>query len=916
MDRVAKGEAVRVTQRVPVRTRPRAGLRAVFWAALVLAASARAQAPFSFDSTFGRLPKNVVPLHYAIAITPDVASSTIRGSESVLLDFRQATDTIVFNTLNEKLEHVLLDDEPASSVNAEDGSQRTTVMLSRPAPVGPHTLTFSYSGRIETRPQGLFAQPYTKSGGGEAQLISTQFEATDARRMFPCWDEPAFRATFELTATVPADWSAVSNMPVARRVVDGKLATITFQRTPKMPTYLLEFSAGDLVAITAQQGATRLSVWTVRGEEKNGATALANARAILGDYNEYFGTAYPLAKLDSIALPGGFSGAMENWGAITYNDQNLLVWPSSTVADRQNVFSIQAHEMAHQWYGDLVTMGWWDDIWLNESFASWMSAKETDLRNPDWNWWEAEDADKEAAMQADARASSHPIQIHVTDELQAESSFDEEITYNKGQAVLRMLEGYLGPDVFRDGIRRYMKAHAYSNATTVDLWNALSAASGRDVGHIAASWTSAAGFPLVSVESHCDGEGRRTIALSQKRFLLRGADAVPSHWNVPLRIRSGVDGVPQPVLLTQDGQSLEIGKCGDTLTVNAGSIGFYRVRYDEATLQTDTRQFSALPRADRISLLDDQWALVEAGSEPLASYLALASALGPRLEERAWAQITSALGTIEYAERARPEHDAFAQYARSVLAPLAAKLGWTSKLDETPGIRNLRRTVLKDLGSCGDEQILAEARQRFATFGKDRSTIAPDDQEAVLSIVAEHADDATFERLHALARSAADQTELRRYYTVLMHVRDPQLAAKAAHIVMSAEIPLQATSERLWLVMELAHEHPLLAWTTFTNNVDALIAPFPGFANLILSQSCPKALWDAAPPEELEAWIRAHVPAEMSDNVARGMETARFKLEEKKALAQAADDYFAAQPPRVPRSASDQIVAQRVHTAF
>ena len=920
MDRNAKGTTVKVAQHAPVRER--FGIASFVFAAvgagavLALAVPARAQAPFSFDSAFGRLPKNVVPLHYAIAITPDVATSTIHGRESIDLDFRQPTDTIIFNSLNDKLERVLLDHGPVRDVVSDDTSQLTTVKLAHSASIGRHTLTFSYTGRIETVPHGLFAQSYAKHGGGEAVLISTQFEATDARRMFPCWDEPAFRATFELTATVPADWSEVSNMPVARRVVEGKLATVAFGRTPKMPTYLVEFSAGDLAAIDGREGSTRLAVWAVRGEEQNGSAALANAQRILADYNEYFGFPFPLSKLDSIALPGGFGGAMENWGAIIYNDQNLLIWPSSTVANRQNVFSIQAHEMAHQWYGDLVTMGWWDDIWLNESFASWMSAKETDLRNPAWNWWETEDDDKEAAMRADARASSHPIEVHVADELQADASFDEEITYSKGQAVLRMLEAYLGPDVFRDGIRRYMKAHAYSNATTADLWNALSAANGRDVGRVASSWTAEAGFPLVSVDSHCDPDGKRVITLSQSRFLLRGSQPAPSHWNVPLQMRSGADAVPKTVLLTQDGQTADAGKCGDALTVNAGSIGYYRVRYDEATLQADTRQFATLPRADRIALLDDQWALVEAGSQPLSTYLALVSALGSRLEERAWMQITSALGTIEYAERGSPGHGAFLQYSLSLLRPLAAKLGWTSKPDETPGVRNLRSTVLKDLGSWGDEQVLAEARRRFATFEKDRSTIGSDDQDAVLSIVAQHADEATFERLHALARSATDGTELRRYYSVLTRVRDPQLAARAASILLSKEIPPQAANERLWLVMQLANDHPLLAWTTFTDNVDSLIAPFPGLATLILSQSCPEAFWDSAPLDEIEAWIRAHVPAEMSDNVARGMDTARFKLEQKKALAQAADAFVAARSPRAARDAPAQLAAEQVHEAF
>ena len=326
--------------------------------------------------------------------------------------------------------------------------------------------------------------------------------------MFPCWDEPAFRATFELTVTVPAEWAAVSNMSIAEREAAGQARHGTLSNAaPSMPTYLVHLTAGDLASISGRSGQTRLGVWAVHGQEQYGAVALANAAQILADYNDYFDYPYPLAKLDSIAVPGGFSGAMEDWGAISYNDQSLLVTPSSTMGDIQNVYSIQAHEMAHQWHGDLVTMAWWDDVWLNESFASWRAAAQTDARHPDWHWWEDQDQAREDAMRADARVSSHAIEQPVTNELQAANVFDADITYNKGQAVLRMLEAHLGADHFRDGVRRLMKAHAYSNASSEDLWSALGAASGRNVSVLARSWTEQPGFPVVSVAASCDRAG-------------------------------------------------------------------------------------------------------------------------------------------------------------------------------------------------------------------------------------------------------------------------------------------------------------------------------------------------------------------------------------------------------------------------
>jgi len=438
-------------------------VRCLLLATLALASAmpVPAEEPFSFDSAPGRLPKDVVPLDYTVEIAPNIAALTFTGSESIALQFRSPAAIISFNSLNESLSDVRLDGNPVQSVASDDDRQLTTVTLAAPAAVGMHTLTFAYAGKIENLSRGLFAQPYASQDGKHGLMLSTKMESTDARRMFPCWDEPAFRATYQLSVIVPAQWAAISNMPISNRRVHGKTATATFMRSPKMPSYLVEFTAGDLGAISADGQGTKLGVWAVRGREHDGRAALANAQQILADYNDYFGYPYPLPKLDSIAIPGGFTGAMENWGAITYNDQLLLLTPSSTTGTRQTVFSVQAHEMAHQWNGDLVTMAWWDDIWLNESFASWMAAKETAQRNPDWHWWEGRDADKEDAMSADALIASHAIQQHVTDELQATAAFDPQITYRKGQAILRMFEAYVGADAFRSGIRSYIKARAF-----------------------------------------------------------------------------------------------------------------------------------------------------------------------------------------------------------------------------------------------------------------------------------------------------------------------------------------------------------------------------------------------------------------------------------------------------------------------
>jgi aminopeptidase N len=854
----------------------------------VTATSALAAAPFAFDRAPGRLPKNVVPLGYTLAVQPDPDALVFTGEESVALQFRQATDTMVFNSLNEVLRDVRLDGHAVAGVESDDAQQITTVHLPAAAPAGRHTLTFSYTGKLETQPHGLFLQSYVGPDGNQGRLLSTKMESTDARRMFPCWDEPAFRSTIELAVTVPVAWTTVSNMPVARRTVRGDVATTTFRRSPRMPTYLIEFSAGDLAAISAQVGATRLNVWAVRGREQDGKLALANAKQILADYNEYFGYPYPLPKLDSIAVPGGYQGAMENWGAITYNDQLLLVTPASTMADRQVVFSVQAHEMAHQWNGDLVTMGWWDDLWLNESFASWRSAKETNLRFPDWHWFARQDEAKEDAMASDAQASTHPIQQHISDELQAANAFDA-ITYQKGEAVLRMFEAYLGPDIFRAGVRAYMKARAFSNATTGDLWLALGGAGRIDMAQVAAAWTEQPGFPLISVAAACDSQGQRTISLSQSRFLLRGTVAASAHWSVPLRIRAGTGATPRAVLLTSDGQTVAAGRCDEPLSVNADALGFYRVGYDSATLAQNLKEFAELPHGDKIALLDDQWALVQAGKEALSTYLSMAASMGTDLDSRAWEQIAGALSTVEYDVRGSAGHDAFAARARSIVQPVVRRLGWDALATETPDVQQMRVTLIADLGAWRDPEILAQARVRFEAFLRDHGAISPDDQAMILGLVARDADPAVFEQLHAIAKAARDETEQRRYYTVLMHVRDRQLAQQAAQIALSDEIPPQGANWRLGLLLALAHEHPQLAWNTFIEHAESLLASNPKYAPLITSQYVPEYFWNGESPDRIEQWVRAHVAPQMSRNVDRGMEAARFRLSEQQALLAALD---------------------------
>jgi aminopeptidase N len=492
-------------------------------------------------------------------------------------------------------------------------------------------------------------------------------------------------------------------------------------------------------------------------------------------------------------------------------------------------------------------------------------------------------------MQADSLPNSPAIQQHVADELQAANAFDPAITYSKGQSILRMFEAYLGPESFRDGIRRYIKARAFSNATSTDLWDGLASATGKDVARIASDWTRRPGFPLIRVEAACGADGARTLHVVQSRFLLQESPQDHGFWSVPLQVRIGSQGQPHPELLNAAEATLAAGRCDEPLSINADAIGYYRSQYDAATLRTNTTHFDALPDGDRIALLDDQWALVLSRAEPLASYLALTSHMGEDLDTRAWQQISGALGAIEYDERGSPGHEAFTAYARSVLAPAFAQLGWDAKPGETPARQELRRTLISDLGAWGDPAVIQGAQKRFAAFLKDPASLAASDQPPILAAVAYGADAKTFEALHQLARGAKNGSELERFYVALGQVRDPHLAEQAAQIAFSSEIPPQALMVRIEMVGQITHEHPALGWRLFTTHADELLASQGNMEPLIVAQYVPPLFWNSAPLGEIEAWARSKVPPEMAPVLARGMAAARLKVAEKELLVQEAD---------------------------
>ncbi len=759
--------------------------------ALAWMSAACAQTTDRVASAQGKLPKTAVPLHYAIDLVPDFEKLTLTGTELIDFEIREPTDRLVLNAVQITIEQAALEGEPGqiASVTFDAAEQTATLTFPQALAVGPHKLRIAFAARINSYGRGLFRVDYP-TANGRKRMIATHLEPAEARRIFPGWDEPAFKAAFTTSVIVPEAFLAVSNMPVAR---EEKLALglkrVTFATTPKMSTYLFVLVAGELERHAIDVDGVSVGVVTTLGKSGQGRYALDSAAALLRYFNDYFGVPYALPKLDLIAVPGGFGGAMENWGGITFYESRLLFDPNTSPGGaRRGIFSILAHEMAHQWFGNLVTMAWWDDLWLNEGLASWMEAKSGDALNPDWQVWLNNAGAKQWAMGQDARRTTRPIQVPIKDESEAMAIFDG-ITYSKGQAFMRQLEAYLGEDVFRDGIRRYMKDHAYSNTTTADLWAALQAASGKPVADIAARYTEQAGVPLIVSTASCAG-GQQRLALRQERFTINDPREHREQWAIPLTI--GPLGAAEPsgtVLLQERMAEIEAGRCDTPVKLNLGNVGYYRVQYDEATQAAFARSFAALAPADRVNLLADTWALVEGARIAFTRYFELLEAVPSGDSRAVWEQAMRPLGYLDYLERKRPDRPLWQAYARARLRPVFDVLGWDGPPNE-PGDRGLLRArVIRSLGDFGDEQILAEARRRFAAFVKDPATLRPGLRDPVLHLAGRTADRATYDTIHALARATTSTEERSRYYFALASATDPALARDTLAITLTDELP-------------------------------------------------------------------------------------------------------------------------------
>jgi puromycin-sensitive aminopeptidase len=826
-----------------------------------------------------RLPAGVRPSRFDASLVVDLDGKRFSGRVRIELASAIAEDELVLHAAELEVHRATLEAagsaRVAKEIRAVPSSETVVLRFGEPVPAGPATLEVDFSGQMSPGLRGMYL-----AGAG---LAATQFEAADARRVFPCFDEPGFKAVWQLTVDAPKDAAVLSNGTPLRVEDRGPLRRVVFSETPPLPSYLVALVVGRVDALPPVT-VRGVPVRTFATPEKLALTGFGQGVAVevLPRLEDYFGVPYAFGKLDQVGLPEFEAGAMENAGLVTYREVALLLDPATaSLAQQKRVAEVITHELAHQWFGNWVTMTWWDDLWLNEAFATWMAFKTVDRWNPAWRVWLEFDQAKAAAMHLDALRSTHPIRAEVHNVAEAGEAFDL-ITYEKGGAVLRMIEGYLGEERFREGIRLYMQRHGRANAVADDLWGALAEASREPVVELANAWIGQPGFPVVSVAR----AGRR-LRLEQRRFWSDPAHAaagVPS-WPVPLVIRYGDGGrsTEQRVLLR--GARTEVLLAGegdpDFVCANAGATGFYRVAYDTAGLAALTGHLDALLPAERIQLLSDEWALVRAREREIAPFLDLCAAFAGEDDHAVLDELVARLGSVEHRLVDDTDRPALQAFVARMFASQLAAVGWDASENE-PDARRLRRAAtVRALGLVARVPELArEATARLDRWlGGDRAALEPNLHDAAVALVARGGDAARFEAFRRLFEVETDPTFRRRYLLALAAFEDPSLAARAVDLCCSGSVPLQDTASfAAALLANRTARDPF--WARLRADWDA-IAGRVRDAPILLRRTVEAlgALVERRHLDEAEAFLAAHPVEEARQAIAQTLERLRQDVE-------------------------------------
>jgi len=778
-----------------------------------------------------RLPRNIVPSKYSIRLRPDFEAFSFAGHESIELTINEPSESIVLNAAELRIGAVTVTQDGSTfqgEVELEPELERARITFEGTLLPGAAVLEIDFQGILNDQLSGFYRSKFIDEHGKTCYIATTQFEATDARKAFPCFDEPDLKAVFSIQLDAPNGYLAVSNAPEISTADLGEGYTRTsFEDTIPMSTYLVAFVVGPLEASEPQMSAdTPIRIISKPGQGHLRQFALEAAAHALEFFTDWFSIPYPGKKLDLIAIPDFAFGAMENLGAVTFRETLLLVDPDkSSRPELERIVDVISHEIAHMWFGDLVTMKWWNGIWLNEAFATFMELLATDDFRPSWNRWVSFGLSKGAAFATDGLHNTRPIEFKVVKPSDAEGMFDV-LTYEKGASVLRMIERYLGPDTFRSGITSYLNSHRFANAETTDLWQSLDAASSEPIAETMTDWVFQGGYPLIRVAS--DGS---QITVSQEPFSYLSdlskagieQSQIGSAWKVPLSIQIGQQH--HKLLLDAEPVSLPLASNDALVIANAGGWGFFRVSYDKALLERLLVRFSLLTDLEKFNLANDLWAQAVSLRIDIHSFFDLIEAVRGEEDPNLWEVIISAFNLLDHMTPSA-KRDGVASRCKEALMPILERVGFEAQDGEKEGTSRLRAAVIEALGTVGgDSETISECKDLFVKEMSSESDIDPDIVASVLGVVAANGDEADFAFMLDRYRHPSTPQEENRYLMALTKFQQPELVKK----VLSMTLDEIRSQNGPFVIASLlsGRESGPLAWKFLSQQWDALLERFP-----------------------------------------------------------------------------------------
>ncbi len=772
-----------------------------------------------------RLPGNATPSHYNLSFNINFPTNSFEGDESIDVMLAKPSNAITLNAVEIDFHDVTITagrQMQTAKVSTDAANEMATFTVDKELPAGAATVHVKYTGHLNDKLRGLYLSTYK----GRKYAVS-QMESTDARVAFPSFDEPAYKATFDIAAIVDKGDTAISNNYVVSDLPGpGDKHTIKFATTPKMSSYLVALTVGDWKCEHDEVDGVKIGVCTVPGRENLTHFPLEATKAILHYYNNYYSIKYPLKKLDEIAVPDFQAGAMENWGAIIYRETALLVdEKSGSFGAKRGVADVIAHEVAHQWFGDLVTMQWWDDIWLNEGFATWMTPHPVGAWKPDWLISQDVVEGSQGALAEDGVQNTRPIHQEATTRGEIETLFDG-IAYGKTAAVLHMLESYVGPDNFRAGVNLYLKEHAYGNATASDFWNAMARASKKPIDKVMPTFVMQPGVPFVQVDAKCEG-GNTTLDLSQKRYFNNPeAFNAPNDqmWQIPICIKGVGDAAAQNqcFLMTKRQEQFSVKGCAKFAFPNAGALGYYRFSYDANALQQlGSAGEQGLTPDERIALIGDEWALMRAGESKAGDYLAL----GAQFKNTpGYVLLDNFAGHVAFIKDdlvTDADRSQMQAWIRQTFSPMLQQLGYTAKPDESPTQRQKRAVLFNLLGYIGDDpQVIQQARTLVQSYMRDPQSVDPTLARTVVTVAARHGDAELYNQFKAQMKDAKSPEQYYRYFRSLTEFQEPKLIEET----LASSLTPEVRGQDLYMLSNMM-QNPAAretTWDFMRKNYDAL----------------------------------------------------------------------------------------------